>query len=159
MHGGPIRSAVHYPLPPRAERPITVGKCAKGNDTPWRRAHSSRTFIRPLPRVVSQRRITGVPHHTTPGTRGAGHPIQLHSHQVAPREMPPGGLHSLEFKPLCALTISPFGWRSHLPCGPGLFHRNMIIRKRTTITLSPHHISSRTDATRFDAVCPPANLY
>ena len=116
----PIRSAVHYPLPPRAERPITVRECARGSETPRRRAHSGKTIIRPLPRVVSQRRITGVPHHTTPGTRGAGHPIQLHSHQVAPREMPPGGLHSLEFKPLCALTISPFGWRSHLPCGPGL---------------------------------------
>ena len=98
------------------------------------------TIIRLLPRTVSQRWIIGrAPHHTTPGTRGAGHPIQLHSHQVAPREMPPGGLHSLEFKPLCALTISPFGWRSHIP--------------------RPHHVPTRTDATRLDAVCPPANLY
>ena len=40
------------------------------------------------------------PHHTTPGTRGAGHPIQLHSHQVAPKEMPQTGLHSLEIRPL-----------------------------------------------------------
>ena len=40
------------------------------------------------------------------------------------------------------------------------FKKNMIdTKEKTTTTPGRHHISTRTNATRLDAVCPPANLY